>query len=623
MWNLEPGRGDFLVAEQQEVEVERAGPASGNAETVTAEVPLDVEQRVEELPRCQLRLELDGAVEETGLVDVADGLGVTKARNAHNVRVWHVPQAPDRRSQRALPVAQVRAEADERPRHETSVLRPSTLRPLGRGVLIGAALLLVSAAPARADLVQLRNDKGSRLAGRLGGTELVRELRIWRVPAEAVGRLRDAGVVRVSRPERVFSRLGLATQATDPLVPKEWWRAAIGADQVDAPGPGKPITVVDSGLDITHPEFASRPNTVLMNRQTTTDEEEDHGTEVSSVIAAPNNGFGIVGVYPDAVLRMWDASPFGILNEGAAIQGLAAAAREGPGVINLSFGGEEDDPLLRDAVMFAYRSGSLVVAAGGNDGLEGSPTGFPAAYPHVLTVGATNETGRVASFSTIAPTVDLAAPGVRIPVAEPLSLDATGYIEVPGTSFSSPLVAGVAAWVWTMRPDLDNTQLFEIIRRSSVDIGPKGFDHAAGYGLLNIPNALSFRTPGRDPQEPNEDPAEIEPHALFAAGTQPLTRPGHSSAYLAAHLDRNEDPIDLYRAWTPAHEVLHVRVTGAASVRLLPRFQRTVKIRPLAAGRHGTIAYRNPAPQGVYVYVELRPKARTVDYTLRLTAARR
>jgi Subtilase family len=493
---------------------------------------------------------------------------------------------------------------------------------LGRGVLIGAALLLASAAPARADLVQLRSDRGEVLAARLGGTELVPELRIWRIPSEAVPRLSAAGALGFSRPERVFSTMGLATEATDPLVASEWWRPVIGADVSDTPGPGKPITVVDSGLDITHPEFASRPNTILMNRQTVTDDDEDHGTEVSSVIAAPNNGFGIVGVYPDAVLRVWDASPFGILNEGAAIQGIAAAAREGPGVINLSFGGEEDDPLLRDAVMFAYREGSLVVAAGGNDGLEGSPKGFPAAYPHVLTVGATNETGHVASFSTIAPTVDVAAPGVRIPVAEPLSQDASGYIEAPGTSFAAPLVAGAAAWVWTLRPDLDNTQLFEIMRRSAVDIGPKGFDHGSGYGLLNIPNALSFRTLGRDPQEPNEDPAEIEPHGLFADGTQPLTRPGHLSTNLTAHLDHSEDPIDLYRAWAPAREVLHVRVTGAANVRLLPRFQRTVKVRPLAVGRRGSIAYRNPAAHGVYVYVEVRPAARSVDYTLRLTAAR-
>ena len=80
-----------------------------------------------------------------------------------------------------------------------------------------------------------------------------------------------------------------------------------------------------------HPEFANRPNTTVLNEQTTDDEDEDHGTEVSSVVAAPVNGIGVVGVYPQAVLRVWDASPFGFLNEGAAIEGIMEAARRGPG----------------------------------------------------------------------------------------------------------------------------------------------------------------------------------------------------------------------------------------------------------------------------------------------------
>jgi hypothetical protein len=273
--------------------------------------------------------------------------------------------------------------------------------------------------------------------------------------------------------------------------------------------------------------------------------------------------------------------------------------------------------------MFAYRSGSLVVAAAGNEGLEGSPKGYPAAYPHVLTVGATNESGRVATFSTIAPTVDLVAPGVRIPVAEPLTQEPTGYVEVPGTSFSSPLVAGAAAWVWTTRPDLDNTQLFELMRRSAVDIGEPGFDSASGYGLLSIPNALESHTPARDPQEPNEDPAQIEPHGLFAAGTQPLNGPGHLGSFLSAHVDRSEDPVDLYRAWAPGRAVLHVHAIGAVRVRLLARAPLKAKTQPLAVGKGGSAAYRNAASRGAYVYLEVRPAARSADYTLRLTAARR
>ncbi len=493
-------------------------------------------------------------------------------------------------------------------------------------VLIVLAAFLASPTPASADLVQLDPSharEGAQLARSAGGTELARELRIWRVPTYAVADLRRAGVVRLSRPDRMLTTAGQLEAPTDPLVPQQWWRGAVGADRVEAPGPGTPVTVVDSGLDMSHPEFASRANTTVLNTQTISQPDEEHGTEVSSVLAAPVNGVFLVGVYPEAVLRIWDASPFGILSESSAIQGIVEAARRGPGVINLSFGGEDDDPLLEEAILFAFRSGSIVVAAAGNDGLEGSPKNFPAAYAHVLTVGATNESGRVAGFSTLSPNIDLSAPGVRIPVAEPISHDAAGYAVVNGTSFASPLVAGAAAWVWTMRPDLDNTQLFEIMRRSTTDIAEPGFDHASGYGLLDIPNALSFKTPARDPQEPNEDPAEIEPHGLFSTGTPPLTHSGKTSASISAHVDRSEDPVDLYRVWAPPKQTLRTRVTGHVTVRLLPRAVITSKTRPLAVGKHGVAVYRNGGARGLYVYVELRPVARFAEYTLRLTAARR
>jgi len=494
-------------------------------------------------------------------------------------------------------------------------------------LLILFTFFLAAAAPARAELVQLNRAharEGALLARNAGGTELAHELRIWRVPTYAVDDLRRAGVVQLSRPERVFQTSATLDTATDPLVPSQWWRPVVGADRVDPPGPGKPVTVVDSGIDMTHPEFATRPNTTPLNQQTITDADEDHGTEVSSVVGAPNNGVGIVGVYPEAVLRIWDASPFGFLNEGSAIQGIVEAARGGPGVINLSFGGEEDDPLLDQAILLAFRQGSLVVAAAGNGGMEGSPKNYPAAYAHVLTVGATNDSGRVASFSTLSEATDLVAPGVRIPVAEPLSQNASGYMPASGTSFASPMVAGAAAWVWTRRPDLDNTQLFELMRRSATDIGEPGFDSASGYGLLNIPNALSLRTPARDPQEPNELPAEIEANALFTNGVPPLTQPGRTIASVTAHVDRSEDPLDLYRVWAPAGMRLRARITGSVAVRILPRSQTAEKDRPLTVGKQGVAAYRNRTTRGVYVYVEIRPSnARAAEYTLRLSAARR
>jgi len=495
-------------------------------------------------------------------------------------------------------------------------------------LLIVLGLLLASAAPARADLVQLDRSyprEAARLARAAGGTELARELGIWRVPAYAVRDLRRAGAIRLSRPERLLATSTATLEATDPMFSAQWWLPAVGADREEPPGPGKPVTVVDSGVDLSHPEFAGRPNTTALNEQTYDEEDEDHGTEVSSIVAAPNNGVGIVGVYPEAVLRVWDASPFGFLNEGAAIEGIVEAARSGPGVINLSFGGEDDDPLLEEAISFAFRAGSLVVAAAGNEGLEGSPNNFPAFYPHVLTVGATNEAGRVAVFSTVSPTVDLVAPGARIPVAEPTSQEPSGYIVVSGTSFSAPIVAGAAAWVWTRRPDLDNTQLFELMRRSATDLNEPGFDNASGYGLLSIPNALAAKVPSRDPYEPNEKPNEIEPNGLFDTGTAPLTRPNQTTGQVGARVDRNEDPIDLYRVWAPAGKTLRARFTGGpVALRLLPRSPRATRARPLAVGKAGAAAYRNTSKRGAYVYVEVRPGAsRVAEYTLRITAARR
>jgi hypothetical protein len=218
--------------------------------------------------------------------------------------------------------------------------------------------------------------------------------------------------------------------------------------------------------------------------------------------------------------------------------------------------------------------------------------------------------------------MDLVAPGADMPVAEPLAQDASGYVlDANGTSFASPLVAGAAAWVWTVRPQLDNTQLFEVMRRSATDIGAPGFDEATGWGLLNIPAALSFPAPRRDPQEPNERPNEIEPHGLFAKGNPPLTTSGRPTGSITAHVDRVEDPVDLYRVWAPSHRVLRARASGSVAIRLLKRSQ---KRQVLAVDRQGVTAYRNDSARGGYLYLEVRPRdAREANYNVRVTVARR
>lgn len=428
-----------------------------------------------------------------------------------------------------------------------------------------ATVLAVTVAPSgpRDDgsftLVQLRGEAGgaaTRLLASNGAREIVPELRLYRLPAaeaaRVVPRLRELSAVRYTAPDR---EIGTLAVAEEPLAVDEWWRGAIGITGLEPPPvPGVPVTIVDSGVDVTHPEFAGRPNLLMLNTQEPQPVGGRHGTGVASVIGAPVNGLGIAGIYPLADLRSWDAA----LGEGRRLQtseivgGIVAAARQGRGVVNLSLGGPGPDPLIRQAVAAAVRRDVLVVAASGNDG-AGGPVTYPAGYPHVLTVGAIDRDGAVARFSSRSRFVDLVAPGAGITTAWPVNAEEspTGFITSDGTSFAAPLVSGAAAWVWTVRPELDATQLFEIMRRSARDIDAPGRDAASGFGILDVGAALAAPAPVRDPLEPNETPGQLQPGGL-ARGISPvpaLTTKQRRTNRLVARLDAAEDPRDLYRVW--------------------------------------------------------------------------
>src|SRR5918999_249951 len=376
---------------------------------------------------------------------------------------------------------------------------------------------------------------------RAGGMRIANLLPVWRLPSRAAVRLAPLA-------EHVVADRFLPTAAHfssgDPRLPEQWWIDQVGASGVEPPGPGVPVTVIDTGIDVTHPEFSGRPATTLLNNQQVIGPTEEHGTAVASVIAAPANGQGVVGVYPQAALQVWDASPAGpgILSSDV-VAGIDAAARRGRGVINLSLGSPLRDPLLELFIAAAFRNGTLVVAASGNERGRGSPLSFPASYPHVLTVGALDQTGRSAAFSSGSPYVDVAAPGQGIPVAVPLTVNPTGYAYYSGTSFSAPLVAGASAWVWTARPALHITQLFEVMRASARDIELAGFDAFTGFGRLDIPRALTARPLAPDPQEPNEDIAYVKPGGFFRGGWPALNSRRRLRATLRAR-PRRSGPLD-------------------------------------------------------------------------------
>jgi Subtilase family len=336
--------------------------------------------------------------------------------------------------------------------------------------------------------------------------------------------------------------------AADPLQGQEWYLAAVGADQTASPGPRIPLTIVDSGVDATQPDLAHRPATTYLNPQTVTGEDEAHGTEIASVAAAPANGVGIVGIYPQAALDVWDATPTpGAITSATIAAGLAAAPC--PGVVNLSFGTTSHDPVVDAAVESAQRRGCLVVAAAGNSGNQGNPVFYPAADPHVLTVGASDQGGATAPFSSTGAWVDLLAPGVDIEADTTTAESSSGDTTASGTSFSSAIVAAAAAWVWTERPKLTAAQVAALLKTT------------VQGGVLDIPAALAAPTPPNDPDEPNDTAAEanLQP---------PLTTKAHPAGRIAATLDAVKDPRDLYRIYRPPHRRVRVTATGGAIARI-------------------------------------------------------
>jgi hypothetical protein len=471
---------------------------------------------------------------------------------------------------------------------------------------------------------------------RAGARQVDADLRLWRlgpeVPTATLDALEARNAVVFAQQERTYD-VAAVGDTPEPLQAQEWWLGQIGVTGLTPPGPGVPVTIVDSGLDLQHPEFLGRPDTITLNAQEPAPLGGEHGTSVASVIGAPVNGVGLVGVYPRVVLRSWDAAQgTGTQLESSAIsEGILAAARAGRSVINLSLGSDVSDLSIELAVSEAVASGSLVVAASGNDGDRGSPLGYPAAYPHVTTVAATDQSGAVASFSSRSNYVDLAAPGDNIVVASALGND---WRPASGTSFSSPMVAAAAAWIWTARPELSAGQVGEILRRSATDIAPTGRDQASGFGMLNVAAALALPAPIRDLYEPNDDIDQVDPNGdRYESKQPPLTTATKRTGRIGGRVDRYEDPRDVFRVWLPtgSRVTATLTATGDGDLALYSTTARSVVGRFATDGRLGMAATKGTRERLVYAnkgkgrwaYVAVKPNASALDatYTLAVSSA--
>jgi len=307
--------------------------------------------------------------------------------------------------------------------------------------------------------------------------------------------------------------LTITAATTDTAYESQWALQASKVSDVwpTTTGSGVIVAVIDSGSgpnpDLDQNLLPGR--TITRGRITDNAADVDiigHGTHVAGIIAArSNNNIGIAGVAPSAQIlpiRILDSRGDG--SDSDLALAIRYASDQGARVINLSLGGTNQTAALQGALEYAASKGILVVAAAGNGGLTASTT-FPAGNDLTIAVTAVDQTLNAPSFTQRGTYIDISAPGIsicssiRIDAIVDVSRRCAGVTEpyalMSGTSMAAAFVSGVAALVFSAKPEFNAQQVREVIIATAQDIGEPGRDQTFGAGVIDayaIFKALGF-----------------------------------------------------------------------------------------------------------------------------------
>ncbi len=300
----------------------------------------------------------------------------------------------------------------------------------------------------------------------------------------------------------------------DPDYSLQWNLPLIGMEQAWewSLGEGVVIAIVDSGIDLVHPDLEAKL-WVNLGEISGTGQDDDgngyiddvhgwdfvdgnaqphdlngHGTHVAGIAGAhTDNGIGVAGVGWQAelmALRVLNKEGSGAWSDVA--EAIVYAADNGARVINLSLAGSTYSVAAAAAVSYALDRDCLIVAAAGNK--EG-PIQYPAALPGVMAVGATDSQEQPAKNYASGPEMDVAAPGINIYSTYTRDKPST-YSLMGGTSMAAPHVSGLAALLWAADPTLTALQLTHVITSTAQDVHSPGWDAQTGWGRIDAHAAL-------------------------------------------------------------------------------------------------------------------------------------
>ncbi|WP_327713141.1 S8 family serine peptidase [Streptomyces sp. NBC_00464] len=270
-------------------------------------------------------------------------------------------------------------------------------------------------------------------------------------------------------------------------------------------GKGVKVAVLDTGVDLTHPDLTDRVSETrsFIDGQEVAD-RHGHGTHVSSTVGgsgAASDGKE-KGVAPGAELAVGKVlNDQGSGTESQIIAGMEWAAKDVHAkIVSMSLGSSQGsdgtDPMAQAVNSLSTDTGALFVIAAGNSGYPGT-IGSPGAADSALTIGAVDSADRLAAFSSQGPRLgdnalkpDLSAPGVNILAARSQLVSGSGpYTSMSGTSMATPHVAGVAALLAEKHPDWSGQQLKDGLMSTSKEIG--GTSYEVGAGRVDVPSAIA------------------------------------------------------------------------------------------------------------------------------------
>ena len=264
-----------------------------------------------------------------------------------------------------------------------------------------------------------------------------------------------------------------------------WGVKKIGAPSVwkDTAGQGVRVGIIDTGVDLSHPDLEDNIKKAgwVLECQNIVD-DNGHGSHVAGTIAALDNDIGVIGAAPKVEIYAVKAfSKSGRGNISDVIEGLDWCVQNKVQIINMSFGFKKSKALEK-AVKEVYKRKIVLVAAAGNSGGDNSVM-YPARYPEVIAVAASNSDDKVAWFSSGGAEVDVMAPGAGI-----LSTHKNGgYKTMSGTSMACPHVTAACALILS-KSNLDPNGVKEVLLKSCKDMGYSKTKQ--GAGLIDVSKAV-------------------------------------------------------------------------------------------------------------------------------------